>query len=287
MAVRRALIVFLTPCFMLLCARADAQRLSLDDPPPGPPRVDVSGSGGFLLSSDWSDLVLLGSVSPGTGALEQILVRDVVVDPGPVYDGTVTYWRGRYGFRAHTGFSKSCLAVGRSCSDLAAVSSESGTVKVKSYSYDVGGAFGFLKYRPQQWVWPYAFFGLGAVTYDLDRTVGPPLTFIERRPPAGAPPIIVDDNDPLLISVEELGVETRFALTLGFGTDFRIPLGPAGLGVRFELSDNMHESPIDVHVRSLESHRPAYYDDYRYDDSLFGIVHNLRAAVGVVVLFGR
>ena len=47
--------------------------------PPGPRRVDVSGSGGFLLSTDWSDLVLLGSVSPVGGALEQLLVRDLVV----------------------------------------------------------------------------------------------------------------------------------------------------------------------------------------------------------------
>ena len=67
--------------------------------PPGAKRVDLSGSGGFLLSTDWSDLVLLGSVSTVSGALEQVLVRDLVMEPGPVYDGVVTYWEGRYGFR--------------------------------------------------------------------------------------------------------------------------------------------------------------------------------------------
>jgi opacity protein-like surface antigen len=279
MALRRALSVVPFIC-LALAAPSFAQKLAIDDPPPGPRRVDFSGSGGFLLSSDWSDLVLIGNVSPGTGALEQVVVRDVVVDPGPVYDGTVTYWRGRYGFRAHTGFSKSCLAVGRSCGNLSAVT-EAGMVKVKSYSYDVGGAIGFLDYRPGQWVWPYGFFGVGGVTYDLDRTVGPPLTFIERRPPPGTPAVIVDDGDTLLISVEELGVETRLGFTLGFGTDFRIPVGPAGIGVRFELSDNMHESPIDLHVMTVDSFQP---DDGEFR---FGIVHNLRAAVGIVVQFGR
>lgn len=281
MPVRRALSVVPLLC-LLLAAPVAAQKLTLDEPPPGPPRIDFSGSGGFLLSSDWSDLVLIGSVSPGTGALEQVIVRDVSIDPSPVYDGTVMFWRGRYGFRAHSGFSKSCLAVGRSCSDLAAVTSPSGTVKVKSYSYDVGGAIGFIDYRPGQWVWPYGFGSLGGITYDLARTVGPPLTFIERRPPpGGAPVVIVDDTDPLLISVEELGLETRLAFTMGFGTDFRIPMGPAGLGVRVELSDTMHESPIDLHVRSLDTFHP---DD---GELRFGVVHNLRAAVGVVLSFGR
>src|SRR5688500_2303777 len=125
---------------VLAAAPVEAQRLRLDDPPPGPPRVDISGSGGFLMSTDWSDLVLLGSVSPVAGALQQVLVRDLTVDPGPVYDGTVTYWRGRYGFRAHTGFARSCIAVGRSCSEIASLVDGTGKVHVKSYAYDVGGA---------------------------------------------------------------------------------------------------------------------------------------------------
>jgi hypothetical protein len=266
-------------------APADAQRLTLDDPPRGPARVDVSGSGGWLLPTDWSDLVLLGSVSPVSGALEQILVRDLVVDPGPVYDGTVTYWEGRYGFRAHGAFGKSCLAVGRSCGDLAAVSSESGIVDVKSYGYDIGGAIGLLEYEPTRWAWPYVFFGIGGVTYDLDRTVGPPLTFIEQRPPTGAPPAIIaeEDIDPLVISVDELGIETRVAFNLGFGTDFRIPMGKTGIGVRFEVADYMHDSPIDLEITALERYRR----DDESNDFGFGIVHNLRASIGVVLRFGR
>jgi hypothetical protein len=282
MTIRRSLLAALVVFAMLVPSPAAAQRLTLNEPPPGPPRLDLSGSGGLLLSSDWSDLVLLGSVSPVGGALEQVLVRDLVVDPGPVYDGTITYWEGRYGFRAHAGFAKSCLAVGRHCGDIASVTAESGTVKVKNYSYDIGGAVGLLNHRPGRWVWPYAFVGVGGVTYDLDRTVGPPLTFIERRPAGNGPAaVITRDPDPLIISIDELGVETRLAFNVGFGTDFRIPMGPAGLGVRFELSDHVHESPINLQVSALDAFRR---DDVDLD---FGLVHNLRAAVGVVLHFGR
>ena len=41
----------------LASAPVKAQRLRLDDPPPGPPRVDISGSGGLLMSIDWSDRI--------------------------------------------------------------------------------------------------------------------------------------------------------------------------------------------------------------------------------------
>jgi hypothetical protein len=266
----------------LITARVDAQRLALDDPPPGPPRVDISGSGGLLMSTDWSDLVLLGSVSSVAGALEQVLVRDLTVDPGPVYDGTVTYWRGRYGFRAHTGFARSCIAVGRTCGDIASFADGTGSVHVKSYAYDVGAAIGLLEYEPTRWAWPYAFFGVGGVTYDLDRTVGPPLTFIQRRPMTDAAAVIVGQPDNVLITFNELGLETRLALNIGVGTDFRIPLGPAGIGVRLELSDHVHQSPVDLQVTSLDA-----YDFGRQGMPNFGVVHNLRAAAGVVIHFGR
>jgi hypothetical protein len=276
---RTLAIVFL---LSLVSARVDAQRLAFDDPPPGPPRVDISGSGGLLMSTDWSDLVLLGSVSPVAGALQQVLVRDLTVDPGPVYDGTVTYWRGRYGFRAHTGFARSCVAVGRNCGDIASLLDGTGSVHVKSYAYDVGAAIGLLEYKTARWAWPYAFFGLGGVTYDLDRTVGPPLTFIQRAPTPNAATVVVGQPDSVLITFNELGLETRLALNIGLGTDFRIPLGPAGIGVRLELSDHMHQSPVDLQVTALDAYG---FGTQRMPN--FGLVHNLRAAAGVVVHFGR
>ena len=249
---------------------------------PGPRRVDVSGSGGMLLSSDWSDLVLLGSVSSVTGGLQQVLARDLVVDPGPVFDGVVTYWEGRYGFRVHGGFAKSCLASARSCA-AATFAGTSGTIDVNTWIYDVGGAIGMLEYRRGRVAWPYVFFGAGGVTYDLERGVGPPLTFIERRPTVtGDTLVVIDDPDPLLIAVETLGVETRFALNFGVGSDFRVPVAGGSIGVRLELSDHVHRSPVDIEIANLDSFRPA--SDVRVD---FGFVHNLRAAAGLVVQFGR
>ena len=277
---RSALFVAFATITMPAFAQSPLDRLG-----PGPERVDVTASGGFLLPTDWSDLVLIGSISPVTGALEQVLVRDLVVDPGPVYDATVTYWRGKYGFRAHGGFAQSCLAVGRNCGVITSLGQPVSRVNVDTYIYDVGGAIGLIDYHRDRWAWPYAFFGLGAVTYNLDQSVGPPLTFIEHRGNRTDidKVISIDDPDTLLISVDELGIETNFAVTLGIGTDFRIPAGPASIGVRFELSDNIHGSPLDLNIANLDVPGIAGRDTHLG----FGWVHNLRAAVGLVLQFGR
>jgi hypothetical protein len=227
--------------------------------------------------------VLLGSVSPVGGALEQLLVRDLVVDPGPVFDTTVTYWEGRYGMRVHGGFARSCLAVGRRCGDLAALSEGGSEVDVDTFVYDVGGAVGLLDYRPDAWVWPYAFLGVGGITYNLERSVSPPLTFIERRRTVNGQTVVLrDDPDQLLIAIDELGVETKLALNVGVGTDFRIPLGGASLGVRLEVSDHVHRSPIHIQVLDVERFTSAR--GTRID---FGYVHNLRVAAGFVIQVGR
>ena len=282
MSYRRARIcpaVIATVVLTVTPAAAQYDPFSID---PGPRRVDVSGSGGLLLSSDWSDLVLLGSVSSVSGVLEQVLARDLVVDPGPVFDGVVTYWEGRYGFRVHGGFARSCLAVARSCT-AATFAATSGTVDVDTWIYDVGGAIGLIDYRRGAIAWPYVFVGVGGVTYDLERSVGPPLTFVERRPPVTNGVIVArSDPDPLLIAVDELGIESRFALNLGVGSDFRVPVGGGSIGVRLELSDHIHRSPVDIRIENLDGFRPA--PGSRID---FGYVHNLRAAAGLVVQFGR
>jgi hypothetical protein len=253
---------------------------------PGPRRIDVSGAGGFLLSTDWSDLVLLGAVSPVSGALEQVLARDLVVRPGPVFDAVVTYWEGRYGFRTHVGFAQSCLTAGSGCHDVPGATGASSSVDVKSWTYDIGGAIGLIDYRRGMHAWPYVFLGFGGVTYDLDRTAGPPLTFLERSPPAVPNPRVTvsrDIPDPALIVIDELNLETKFAVNLGVGTDFRLPLGPASLGLRLEVSDHLHRSPIDVLVVPLDR-SAASRGETQLD---FGFVHNLRAAGGLVVQFGR
>jgi hypothetical protein len=248
---------------------------------PGAPRLDVSGVGGFQLSTDWSDLVLLGAVSPSTGAFEQVLTRGLTVRPGPVFDAVVTYWEGKYGFRTHVGFAQSCLTTSTSCANL--VAGVPTSVDMNTWTYDVGGSIGLLDYRPGAWVWPYVFLGFGGVTYDLERAVGPPLTFIERSPPRLADDRLIvseDDVDTLLIEIDELSLETKFAVNLGVGADLRVPLGPASIGVRLELSDHIHPSPIDIVIVELDR----FHSGTRVES---GFVHNLRAAAGLVLQFGR
>ena len=257
------------------------------DPPRDPGHLDVSGTAGLRLSTDWSDLILLGSVSPATGALEQVLGRDLVFLPGPVFDATVMYWEGRYGFRAHGGFSRKCLAIAGRCVAIPTLDGPTrGSVSVDGYSADVGGAFGLREYHRNPWVWPYVFFGFGAVTYDIKQSISPPLQmFIEHSPSATAD-ITVNKNftnfgQTLLISIDELGLETKFAMNFGVGTDLRVPLGAAGVGLRLELSDNIHESPLNIHVAELNT----LNDEVVRANG--GLVHNLRASAGLVLHFGR
>jgi hypothetical protein len=258
---------------------------NLPDVARGPSRVDISGTGGFRLSTDWSDLVLLGSVSPASGALEQVLVRDMVVRPGPAVDATITYWEGRYGFRTHVGYGESCVTAGTTCGAFNGPAGATSSVDVNTWMYDVGGAIGLIDYHRDTWVWPYVFFGFGGVTYDLARPAGAPLTFIERSAPNGTDgrTIVLDDPDLLLIATDELGIETTFAFNVGVGTDVRIPLGLASVGLRMEVSDYIHRSPIDILVAPVNP-RFGRARDSRLN---FGLVHNLRAAAGLVIQIGR
>jgi hypothetical protein len=253
---------------------------------PGPKRVDISVAGGLRMSTDWSDLVLLGAVSPASGALEQVLTRELVVRPGPVFDAVATYWEGRYGFRTHVGFAESCLTNGTSCADAAGRAAVRGAVDLNVWTYDIGGSIGLVEYRSGTWVWPYVLLGVGGVTYDLERTVGPPLTFIDESPPRTSDGRVVvsgDDADPVLISIDELNLETKFALNVGVGTDLRVPLGPASVGVRLEVSDHIHRSPLDVIVVPVDGSRRGG-GGVQFDS---GYVHNFRVAGGLVLQFGR
>jgi hypothetical protein len=117
------------------------------NPPRDPKHVDVSASAGMRLSTDWSDLIVLGSVSPATGAFEQVLARDLVFVPDPVFDA--------------------------------------------------------------------------------------------------------------------------------------VPLGPAGVGLRLELSDSVHDSPLDIQIAELDT----AVDGVAHPNARF--VHNFRASAGLVLHFGR
>jgi hypothetical protein len=255
------------------------------DPRDRPPRVDLSVSAGMLAPTDWSDLVVLGTLSPVSGALEQVLVRDVRVEPDAVFGAAVTYWRDRYGFRVQGGLSRSSLTIGGSPEG---VGRETLSADVNTWLYDVRGTIGLVEYSPDRKAWPYVFAGFGGITYDLDRTISPPLlTFIERTVtrPAGPGGVIIADDDgrEFLLAIDELNMETVFAFNFGIGADLRIPAGGGGIGLRLELSDHVAASPLGVRVRELGS-----FGGLTQDDAVrFGNVHHLRAAAGVVLQIGR
>jgi hypothetical protein len=256
------------------------------DPYDRPGRVDLSASIGFLAPSDWSDLVLLGSISSTSGVVEQVLVRDLHVEPDRELGAAVTYWRGRYGFRVQGGFSSSSVLIGGPVPDIDEPAGQSLSVGVDTWLYDIRGTIGFMEYEPETWVWPYGFFGVGGITYDLEQRIGPPLlTFIEGGRPGPGPDVVIshDRGREFLLAVDELGLETVFAFNVGVGTDFRIPVGPGGIGIRLELSDHIASSPVGLRIGDLRRSGALASDT----GVTFGVVHHLRAAAGIVVQVGR
>lgn len=257
------------------------------DPRDRPPRFDVSLTAGLAAPTDWSDLVLLGSVSSVSGVFEQVLVRDVRVEPDSLFGGSMTYWRDRYGFRAGATFSKSSLTIGGTSLDAGNGGRDVLATNVNTWSYDVRGVIGLIQYHPDRPAWPYVFFGAGGITYDLERTITPPLLTIVQQPgnvPDSGGIIVHDDGDrQFLLAVDELGIETVPAFNFGVGSDFRIPFGGGGLGVRVEVSDHISPSPLRVRIRELNA-----FGGLTNDDAVnFGAVHELRAVAGLVVQFER
>jgi hypothetical protein len=258
-----------------------------------PPRIDFSASSGFLMPTRWSDVVLFGSLSPGLGALEQVLTRDVHVEPDTQFTATTTFWRGRYGFRARGGFSRSSLTIsgvpitGLLSSTPGDFSADVTSVGVDTWLYDVGGAIGFVDYAPSRRVWPYGFFGLGGITYDLKTTIAPPLTFIQHEAsvPAGTNTriIVVNDGRQFLLTTNALSTETVFAANIGLGVDFRIPHKAGGVALRVEIADHLAGSPLALRVEELSPFGAGPSDTgVRYR-----LVHHLSATIGLVVQLGR
>jgi hypothetical protein len=257
------------------------------DPQDREPRVDLSASAGFLLPTRWSSLVLLGSISSASGVLEQVLSRDLRVEPDTEFSATATYWRSRYGFRAQAGFSRSSLRIGGAPLSGSQSADESVSVGIDTWLYDVQAAIGFVDYKPTRWVWPYGFVGLGGITYHLKKAISPPLTFIEHGPSRvdarGNTIVIADAGRQFLLAIDELSTETVFAVNVGMGTDFRLPLGPAGVGLRLEISDHLAPSPLGLRIREL-SVLGAFAPDAGVR---FQVVHHLSATAGLVVQIGR
>ena len=244
------------------------------DPRDRPARIDLSLSGGYLMSSDWSDLVVLGSVSSTSGALEQVLAPEFQVERGPVLGGSFSYSKTRYGLRVNLARSASSLN-----------SSGVNIVDVKSWFYDVRGTIGLVDYTPTRPVLPYLFVGVGGITYDFARTVSPPQSpFLAHLPAAQQANLIVLDRSrrPFVLEVDEFGRENVLALNFGIGTNIRIPLNDGAVGVRLELLDHVSPAPLGVRIHELNSFNPASSVPIRS-----GARHHLRAAAGLIVQFGR
>jgi hypothetical protein len=262
------------------------------DPLDRPARVDISVSGGVLMPTRWSDLVLLGSGTPAAGVLEQVLTRDIHVEPDTEFTAAATYWRSRYGLRVRGGFSRSSVSI--AAVPLASVSPSTppahvggaaSSVGIDTWLYDLGLSIGFLEYEPRRVVWPYGFFGVGGITYDLKQAIAPPLAFLEHPP--SAPPadtiIVTDNGHQFLLTTNTLSTETVFAFNLGLGTDFRIPLKSGGVALRLEVADHIAGSPLAFRVEELSSFGTVPIDT----GSRYRLVHHLSATAGVVVQIGR
>lgn len=283
---------------VLASAPAHAQAVPTDERDDHERRLDVALGGGTSWSSDWSDLVVLGTQG---GLVERVLLRDLSVAPGLIGDATVTYWEDRYGFRVHGGYSPSCISVGAGCDvvrlglptepDLEPLTGE---VDVDSWFLDVGGVVSLVEPRPDQWIRPFVVGGFGIVTYDLDdavRTLLP--TFVALGGSRGLlaladtiDTVVVLADDPFLFSVDEPDLETQFAWVLGLGTDLHVSLGTDAVAVRLEFTDHVTKSPLDVRLAGFDG--DIFDDDGRASEIEFdfGWVHNLRFAAGLVLEFG-
>lgn len=262
------------------------------DPLDRPARVDISVSGGVLMPTRWSDVVLLGSGTPAGGVLEQLLTRDIHVEPDTEFAAAATYWRSRYGLRVRGGFARSSVSIGAvplagvplSTPPANAVGAAS-SIGIDTWLYDLGLSLGFLEYEPRRVVWPYGFFGVGGITYDLKQAIAPPLAFVEHPP--SAPPantiIVTDDGHPFLLTTNTLSTETVFAFNLGLGTDFRIPLKSGSVALRLEVADHIASSPLAFRVEELSSFGTVPIDT----GSRYRLVHHLSATAGFVVQIGR
>ena len=297
----RTLIAAILAASLLATSRPLAAQddwFSDDDDEERPRSLDISLGLGRLRSSDWSDLVVLGTLG---GLVERVLARNLAVAPGASVDLAVTYWEGRYGFRVHAGLTRSCIAIASRCGPRALLVADDAAdddlrallrseVDVTTWLVDIGGAVSLVGPRTDREFRPYVFFGLGGVAYDLDGPVGLFLpTFVQFGGTPGrlaldpdGKVVIVTNGSPFLVSVDEPGFEVLFAATFGIGADVRVPLGEGSFGLRFELADHINRSPLDVRLAGFVddfhfSRRDL--DDVRFD---FGTVHNLRFSVGIV-----
>jgi hypothetical protein len=285
---------------LLLCARpVSAQQRDLWDDYDGPRRIEIALSGGLFLSSAWSDRVFLESFSALGITNRQVLLRGFSMAPDFGGAAAFTYWKGRYGFRVQAGFAHSCATTGSDCDDrrIPPFDESIAEVEMNQYTYGVQGIIGLTEYTPDQQFRPYVLLGAGGVTFDLDEPLSAllPGTITTTGPVRlddDGVIVIVDDPTTLLISTSEAGITSKFAFNLGIGTDLRAPIGSGAFGFRFEVSDQIAQSPFSVRVARLDGGFFSPWGCNVQCDEIAEVefndrfVHNWRLSAGIFFEFG-
>lgn len=294
-----ALLVAFVPAAQPAAAQADTTRFERlwQGDYDGPRRLELSVNGGYAWSTDWSNRVALQVFSPQGAVHQQVLLRNVSIAPGEGVGAAVTYWRGRHGFRVSAGYNQACLTTGSRCSNSDVPPTAGGAtlaiaeVPMDVWRYGVEGMIGLRSWEGSRFFRPYLLVGAGGVTYDPDGDALPfiPGDFETIVQPGGTPnSVVVTRNETmLLVSTSELGLEHVFGATIGVGMDLRLPVGPGGLGLRFEFADHITSSPFSVRVARLDS-QGRRYAGADGDDIVFRKdgIHNLRFTAGVTLELG-
>jgi hypothetical protein len=255
-------------CAVLLAALPAAAQTTGNDPLAewwrpydGPRRIEISALGSYGHSSSWNDLIAMQVIDAQGGIHQQILMRDLKIAPEAGADAAITYWVGRHGFRIHGGYTRACLTTAARCTYGEGPPPADGTlltvaeVPMEIYRYGVQGIIGLTRWTEGNPLRPYLVIGAGGVAHDPGRRTlsmfpGSYETVVERGDDPGAV-VITHGSDSYLISTSELGFENRFSVTLGAGLDLHVPVGIGGVGLRFELVDQITSSPFDVRVARL------------------------------------
>ncbi len=254
----------------------------------GQPRsLSIAAMGGTYWSTPWSDLVVLGTIS-SRGAVEQVLLRQVQVSPGPLFGGSITYRRGRGGARLEAAYSHSCLEIAGSCNPASfatgsQIPQPQQRINLRPWMADVDGEISLVPARSGQWARPFVLLGAGGVVYDPQGTAAQLLPqFLQfGNGSAQVQGSEVTVNFPgtgqIVADVQGAGLQTVFSVVLGAGTDLRVPVGNGGFGIRLQVADHIAASPMRVRVVNGASGVPT--------DLGFGAINNLRLSAGAVFDF--
>jgi len=279
---------------LLVSSPLFAQQRDPFKPYDGPRRLELAVTAGYFWSSDWSNLVMFESLGVVGDEARRVLMPSLAAGPGAGGQASIGYWKGRLGFRLQAAYNESCLTSEPRCGSNRPAPDAGGSpalspeeVSLKTYSYGVQGIVGMTEYSESQWFRPYFLVGMGGVTYEPSEAVPRFLAGQLVRPAGGIETVVTGSPGQYTFSVDQAGLETRFSLALGLGTDLRLPVGPGGLSVRLEVADYISQSPLGVRLTRLTSGSLVDVNNPIEQVNLgVGAVHNLRGQIGLAIEFG-